>query len=153
VINKLKRKIDNYLEQVIETYLKHYFEYYFIKYFPKYFNEHSKDLFITKNFNDYFDKRLQETFIDEFNNSFDKMLNSFDINDTDIIEAIQIAESKYKKGNGEEKLKFACSFYAEKNKEEIMRIAQLIIKDRVNKVFEANKKQINNMIMDKPICL
>ena len=91
--------------------------------------------------------------MDEFNLSFDKMLNSFDINDNEVLEVIKMAEAKYRKGNGEDKLKFVCSYYAEKRKEDIMQIANVIIKERVERIFIENQEQINSMIMEAPICL
>lgn len=153
MIKIIKDKFEKYLKLFIDNYLESHFEYYFFKFFGAYFEKHAKPLLKVENFNTVFDKRLQETFLDEFNNSFDKMINKFEIDDKDILEAIQIAETRLRKGNGEEKLNFVCSYYAEKRKEDIMRIAEAIIKERVLKVFEDNKEQVNNMIMDKPICL
>ena len=153
MIKKVKDFIDKYLRLFIDNYLENYFEYYFIKFFGAYFKEHSKPLFLAEDFNNSFDKRLQETFLDEFNISFDKMLNSFNVDDKEILETIQLAETRMRKGNGEEKLKFVCAHYAEKRKEEIMRIAEVVIKERVVKVFNANKEQVNSMILEKPICL
>ena len=133
--------------------IKDFIENYFFGLFIKYFGLYIEPYFVAKDFNKLFDTRLQETFMDEFNLSFDKMLNSFDINDNEILDIIKMAEAKYRKGNGEDKLKFVCSHYAEQRKEDIMQIANVIIKERVERIFTDNKEQINSMIMEAPICL
>ena len=153
----------------IKDFIENYFLDLFIKYFGSYFVAYAKPLMLTENFdslfeaslqtalakdfNNMFDARLQETFMDEFNLSFDKMLNSFDINDNEVLDVIKMAEAKFRKGNGEDKLKFVCSYYAEQRKEDIMQIANVIIKERVERIFIENQEQINSMIMEAPICL
>ena len=133
--------------------IKDFIENYFFGLFIKYFGLYIEPYFIAKDFNKLFDTRLQETFMDEFNLSFDKMLNSFDINDNEVLDVIKMAEAKFRKDNGEEKLKFVCSHYAEQRKEDIMQIANVIIKERVERIFIENQEQINSMIMEAPICL
>lgn len=133
--------------------IKDFIENYFLELFIKYFGLYIEPYFIAKDFNKLFDTRLQETFMDEFNLSFDKMLNSFDINDNEVLEVIKMAEAKFRKGNGEDKLKFVCSHYAEQRKEDIMQIANVIIKERVERIFVDNQEQINAMILEAPICL
>ena len=145
MIKKIKGYIENYF---LELFIK-----YFGSYFNKYFVTYAQPLMLTERFNNMFDSRLQETFMDEFNLSFDKMLNSFDINDNEVLDVIKMAEAKFRKGNGEDKLKFVCSYYAEQRKEDIMQIANVIIKERVERIFVDNQEQINSMIMEAPICL
>lgn len=145
VIKKIKDFIENYFLEL--------FNMYFGCSFAKYFIAYAKPLMLVEQFNNMFDSRLQETFMDEFNLSFDKMLNSFDINDNEVLDVIKIAEAKFRKGNGEDKLKFVCSYYAEQRKEDIMQIANVIIKERVERIFIENQEQINSMIMEAPICL
>ena len=145
MIKKIKDFIENYF---LELFIK-----YFGSYFDKYFVSYAQPLMLSEQFDNMFDTRLQETFMDEFNLSFDKMLNSFDINDNEVLEFIKMAEAKFRKGNGEDKLKFVCSHYAEKRKEDIMQIANVIIKERVERIFIENQEQINSMIMETPICL
>ena len=77
MIKIIKDKFEKYLKLFIDNYLESYFEYYFFKFFGTYFEKHAKPLLKVENFNTVFDKRLQETFLDEFNNSFDKMIKKF----------------------------------------------------------------------------